>query len=166
MLSYKNKLLCKQMVNHKLVQSMKRYRQHGDISTFDHSLNVLKISYMIADKWNLSEDEIKNLIIGALLHDFYLYDWHDGRRRKEGIHAWSHPVVALKNANEYFDLNDHQCNIIRSHMYPTCFLHPPKCKEAWAVVLADKYCAISEYFYDGILHKPMIVKSETFSFLD
>ena len=48
---------------------------------------------------------MKNLIVGSLLHDFYLYDWHNGRIRKDGIHAWTHPIKALNNAERYFKLN-------------------------------------------------------------
>lgn len=157
-----NEKVFAEITNHSKVQSMKQFKQHGFVSTYEHCVNVLEISVKIADKWKLSETEVNNLIVGAMLHDFYLYDWHDGRKRKEGMHAWSHPKVALKNAKKCFDLNDNQQNIIRCHMYPTCFLHPPKCKEAWAVVLADKYCAIGEYFCSKFLHRKLNIKESKF----
>ena len=80
-----------------------------------------------------------------MLHDFFLYDYYvTGRIRKEGIHAWSHPKVALDNATKLFKLNKNQKNIIRSHMFPTTLFHPPLCREAWVVCMADKVCAIKE----------------------
>ena len=130
----------------KHVEQMKTFMQHGSVSTWQHALNVAFASYTIAKVLVAIgiEIEIAPLIIGAFLHDFYLYDWHTGRRRKEGIHCFTHPLVARKNADQYFDLNDKVLNIIESHMFPTTLRHPPKSKEAMIVCVADKYCAIRE----------------------
>ncbi len=128
------------------VSKMKDYPHHGTITVFDHSLNVVMTSLKIADRLSLNKEQKKNIIIGGMLHDFFLYNWHDGRVRKDGIHCWLHPKVALSNAKTYFDLNVSQQNIIRSHMFPATLLHPPMCKEAWIVSIADKICALKEYF--------------------
>ena len=156
-LSKQNTQIMKEYLCDKHIAMMKQFNHHGKISTYQHSVNVLKKSCNMANFFKFSDEQIKNIIIGAILHDFYLYDYHHARKRKNGIHAWSHPVTALYNAEKHFVLNDKQRNIIRSHMYPTCLLHPPKCKEAWVVTLADKYCAIEEYvatlFSKRALHK-------------
>ena len=144
-LSKDNQRLLKYYKTHPDVYRMKQFYQHGAVTTYEHSLNVTYTACNIACKLNFSEEELNNIITGAMLHDFYLYDWHDGRKRPEGMHAWSHPKIALRNANRIFDLNTKQKNIIRSHMYPTCLFHPPKYKEAWIVTLSDKVCAIKEY---------------------
>lgn len=128
------------------VQKMKEFMQHGNISTYQHCMNVVTISYVIAKTlsgFGLEIDFVA-LLIGAFLHDFYLYDWHTGRLRREGIHGFSHPLVAKANADKYFDLTDKELNIIESHMFPLTITHVPKSKEAVIVGIADKYCAIKE----------------------
>ena len=138
-------LLCGLQSDENIVK-MKSFPHHGTLSVFDHSLNVVHTSLRIAEKLSLDKSQKENIIIGAMLHDFFLYDWHEGRLREDGIHCWLHPRVALENANSYFDLNKKQQNIIRSHMFPATLMHPPTCIEAWVVSAADKVCAVQEYF--------------------
>ena len=125
------------------VQKMKDYMQHGHVSTFQHSINVVVISYMIAKIWNWKVD-LSVLLVGALLHDFYLYDYHTGRIRDNGIHGFIHPVTAKENAIEHFELTGKELNVIESHMFPLTITKWPRCKEAIIVSIADKYCAIKE----------------------
>lgn len=66
----------KEIISHKEVQKMQGYRQHGGTTTYAHSLNVALYSYILSKKFNLKIQE-KQLLRGAMLHDFYLYDWHD-----------------------------------------------------------------------------------------
>lgn len=127
------------------IQQMKAFCQHKNISTYDHCVHVTIMSLQIAKLLRLSNKHMKNIIIGGILHDYFLYDWHDGRRKKNGLHCFSHPETALHNAMRDFDLNARQKNIIRSHMFPATLLHPPTCIEAVIVCIADKACAITEY---------------------
>ena len=53
------------------VQQMKQYIQHGDITTYDHCIMVCLYAYMYAKKLKLDID-VKALVKGALLHDFFL----------------------------------------------------------------------------------------------
>ena len=138
--------LLSQLQNDSNISKMRSYHHHGTITVFDHCTNVVITSLNIANKLSLDKKQKENIIIGGMLHDFFLYDWHEGRMREDGIHCWLHPKVALSNANEHFDLNSRQKNIIRSHMFPATLLHPPTCKEAWIVSAADKICAVKEYF--------------------
>ena len=67
----------------KEVQSMQKFVQHGHTSTYQHSMNVVRLSYWLNKHFHLHADE-KALLVGALLHDFYLYDWHE----KSTWHRW------------------------------------------------------------------------------
>lgn len=132
------------------VQKMKNFKQHGIVSTYEHCLNVAIMSYILVKKLGISVN-MDELLRGAMLHDFYLYDWHNGRIRYEGIHAFSHPKIALNNAKQCFHLSKKEEDIIRNHMFPMTILHCPKSKEAFIVMVADKICASRETFDDGFI---------------
>ena len=90
--------------------------------------------------------------MGALLHDFYLYDWHNkgtfhGLRRLFEMHGFSHPGCACINAERVFGITKKEQSIISSHMWPLTFRHVPSCREAIIVCLADKYCAVVESMF-------------------
>lgn len=138
--------LLEDYLNDDSVLLMKNYMQHGDVSTYIHCFNVALMSYIICTKFNIKVC-IMEMLIGAILHDFYLYDWHDGRIRKNGLHGFTHPTVALANANERFSLTKKEQNIIDSHMFPMTITKIPKSKEAIIVSIADKICAIKEYLH-------------------
>ena len=131
------------------VQEMKNYLQHGSTSTFEHSVGVAVSSYRFAKLFHLNVD-MHAMLKGAMLHDFYLYDYHVRGRVPEGtknlfkIHCFHHPLEASRNAQERFDLGSKEVNIIESHMFPLTLTHVPKSREAFIVSLADKYCCIKE----------------------
>ena len=85
------------------------------------------------------------LVIGSLLHDYFLYDWHDGEGRH--LHGFTHPECAYKNAEMDYTLSPRVKNIIVRHMFPLTPI-PPACKEAWIVCIADKICAIEETLFN------------------
>ena len=128
-------------------QVMKSFTQHGETSVFDHCLAVAKYSLLIAHslerifKINIDED---SLVRGALLHDYFLYDWHV-KGASEGLHGFTHPRTALRNASRDFELNDIEKDIIVKHMVPlTPF--PPMHREGFIGTIADKWCALAETF--------------------
>lgn len=129
-------LLCSEIVN-----KMKLYTQHGNVSTYEHSLFVAYYSYFLSLKISKKLDA-KSIVRGAFLHDFYLYDWHKNKNNK--LHGFSHAKIALKNAEEYFKLNNIEKNIIISHMWPLNITFIPKYSESFIVCLVDKWCAILE----------------------
>lgn len=138
-------------INDPKIKVMSQFKHHGEITTYDHCVHVVEVGLKIANKWKCSDEQKKNLVIGGILHDYFLYDYHvTGRILPEGIHAWVHPSIALRRASEKFELNDVQRNIIATHMFPTTLRHIPKSKEAWIVCIADKYCAVTEYIIDLI----------------
>ncbi len=129
-------------LGHEAVEQMKKYIQHGDVSTYEHCLNVACYSLYLARSWHWRVHE-EELVIGAFLHDFYLYDWHI-RKRKGRLHGFCHSALAAKNAREIFGVSDKVYYIIRTHMYPLTPMWMPRSKEGWLVCLADKYCATHE----------------------
>ena len=72
--------------------------QHGYVNCFDHSVAVALLSVWIAARLGLHID-MRSLVRGALLHDYFLYNWRvpDPAHRLHGClaHAW---VVCAKNA--------------------------------------------------------------------
>lgn len=77
----------------KRVQQMKDYKQHGRISTFDHCDSVARLSYRLNRKLHLHAD-VPTLIKGAMLHDFYLYDWHNEDNGEHRLHGYHHAEKA------------------------------------------------------------------------
>lgn len=80
------------------VCSMDEYVQHGTTSTLQHCLSVVHISCAMAEKLHIRVN-YENLIVGALLHDFYLYDWHT--HQDEGVlHGFAHPHHCLQKCSD------------------------------------------------------------------
>ena len=129
--------ICK---NSRILESHK-YMQHGDTSVFRHSVSVAYYSYYLALKLHAPVNET-SLIRGALLHDYFLYDWHQ-KDSSHRLHGFRHPKTALGNAQRDYHLNWKEKNIIARHMFPLIPV-PPQCREAWIVCLADKWCALRE----------------------
>ena len=76
----------------------KKFIQHGDVSVYQHCIFVAYMSCRIANKFNLNVDK-RSLIRGALLHDYFLYDWHD-KNKPAKFHGFTHPKIAFENASQ------------------------------------------------------------------
>ena len=79
---------------------------------------------------------------GALLHDYFLYDWHVPSETHRG-HGFTHARTALHNASRDFTLDAVERDVIERHMFPLNPV-PPRYRESVLVCLADKICAIGE----------------------
>jgi len=123
-------------------KKMGKYIQHGQTSTLEHVMKVAWVSFLVNEKMHLNADE-KELVEAAMLHDFYLYDWHDGDPSRR-THGLTHPAVAAKNAKEEFDVSDKVQRTIKSHMWPLTITKVPSSREAVIICLVDKYCALVE----------------------
>lgn len=122
----------------------KAFPHHGTVNCFDHSVSVAETSLLLAQKLHLRVDA-KSLIRGALLHDLYLYDWHvPDPEHSHRLHGFLHPARALRNAEQYFELNSLEKDIISKHMFPLTVL-PPACRESWLVCIVDTICAVHEW---------------------
>lgn len=123
------------------LRQMYKFTQHGDTACLEHTLAVVYCALTIAARLHIKVSKAE-LIRGGILHDYFLYDWHDGRPERK-IHGFTHPKTALRNAERDFSLTDTERDIIKKHMFPLTVV-PPKCREAWLVCLADKICACRE----------------------
>lgn len=123
------------------MQLEKTFIQHGSLSTYNHSLFVAYISLCIAKNLHIKINE-RSLVRGALLHDYFLYDWHISSKEHRR-HAFDHPRYAYENAIQDFELTACEKDIILKHMFPLT-LKIPKYRESYIVLLADKYCAVYE----------------------
>lgn len=121
------------------VREMNEYIQHSDITTLEHCIFVAYISFLVCRRFGF---DCYSAARGGLLHDLFLYDWHV-KNSSVGLHGFTHPATALRNANRYFDLNDMEQDIIKKHMWPLT-LPLPKYKESLIVCGADKFCALAE----------------------
>lgn len=54
----------------------RRFYQHGGVTVYAHCVRVAALSCRLADAMGLAVDRTA-LVRGALLHDYFLYDWHD-----------------------------------------------------------------------------------------
>lgn len=85
------------------MQREQNFIQHGSTTCYAHSANVACMALYLADVLHLRVDRL-SLARGALLHDFFLYDWHESDPSHR-LHGFRHPFSALKNARKHFDLN-------------------------------------------------------------
>lgn len=121
----------------------KRHIQHGNMTVNAHCLNVARYSIVLSRKLRVKCNE-RELVRGALLHDYFLYDWHIADMEEpHRLHGFYHPGRALKNASKEYDLTPRECDIIKKHMWPLTIV-PPLCREAWIVTMADKWVSLME----------------------
>ena len=124
---------------------MASFTHHRPFTTLEHSVRVAQIAYdwsiRLERTLHLDTDAITR---GALLHDFFLYDWHQLRPDGSRWHGFRHPRIACQNAERCFLLSEKEKDIILSHMWP---LTPrlPRSREAFLVMVADKMASIQEF---------------------
>ena len=137
------KAIIKDIVTNDKFLQLKDFRHHNS-SIFDHVKSVAYITYRYCRNKKLDE---RSATRGALLHDFFLYDWRTGLDKKGNYnkgHIYLHPKMALENSEKEFNLNDIERDIILNHMWP---LSPslPKYKETFIVTFIDKYISSKEF---------------------
>lgn len=132
------------LLNNDTVKQMKNFRQHYETSCFDHCLIASYYCYLYGKKFNL---DYVSCARAAMLHDLFLYDWRKKQDDRKGLHAFTHPKTAYKNASKLFDLNEKEKDIILKHMWPVT-IALPKYKESYLLTLVDKYCALNESYQE------------------
>lgn len=130
------------LITTRQVESMKQWKHHFSVSTYDHSLFVSYVAFRLARR--LGKDYRMAARMG-LLHDLYLYDSHD-KSAHPGNQCFDHPVAAARNAAQLVELSEKEENIIISHMWPLAKTMPQSA-EALIVNGADKFCATLEVCY-------------------
>lgn len=123
-------------------RSTRMYMQHGTMPVHRHCIEVASESIRISKALGIPCNE-REMIRGALLHDYFLYDWHDKTVERRNLHGFYHPGIALRNASKEYELTLREKDIIKKHMWPLTVV-PPLCREAWIVTTADKYCSLLE----------------------
>jgi uncharacterized protein len=119
------------------------HTHHGETNVLEHSLNVAIVCLYITSAFKLNIDNV-SLIRGSLLHDYFLYDWHE-KSENHKYHGFTHPRKAFKNASAKILVSKTEKDMILHHMFPLT-ISPPQSKEAWILCCADKICAIYEIF--------------------
>ena len=132
--------IVKDIISNEMVQNMKLYRQHFNVSCFDHCLYVSYNLYIICKKNKL---DYVSAARAGLVHDLFLYDWRKRQDGRKGLHAYTHSKTAYENAKKIFDLNEIEKDIILKHMWPVT-LGLPKYKESFLITYVDKYFAYAE----------------------
>lgn len=147
------------MVNYRIIKELNRHLtplltgsrlwlsdsalQHGDTTVLLHCLAVAYFSLKLVQLLHLKCDK-QSLVRGALLHDYFLYDWHKPDKSHK-LHGFHHPRRALTNAQADVPLNQTELDIIVHHMFPLTPA-PPRCREALVVCMVDKGCGLYETF--------------------
>jgi uncharacterized membrane protein len=118
-------------------QYLEKYLHHTS-SIMEHVKIVSFLSYKICKFLKL---DYVSAARGALLHDFFLYDWRTNRER---WHGFKHPRIALNNSLKEFKINNIEKDIILKHMWPLTIM-PPVHRESFIVSFVDKYVASMEF---------------------
>ena len=122
---------------------MKEISMHRGSNCYEHSFKVAKKA--IKKSLNRKDINLEVVLLGAILHDYYLYDWRKDRSKLKK-HGKNHPEIAIKNATKDFDISEDVKKVIKSHMWPLNIKEYPKSKEAKIVSISDKAVTIGESF--------------------
>lgn len=136
------------------IRKMITIPMHRGSNCFIHSFKVAKLAIKRALRHKVVD--LKAVLVGAILHDYYLYDWRVDKDKKMS-HLSAHPYIAIKNAEKDFDIDEDIKKIIKSHMWPINIKDFPSSKEARIVTLADKSVA----FIEAMTSKRYKTKRET-----
>ena len=120
---------------------MKEISMHRGSNCFFHSFKVAKLSIKRALRHK--KGNLHVILLSAILHDYYLYDWRIDRSKMRH-HMSSHPYTAAENAEKDFGIHEPVKKAIQSHMWPVNFTNFPKTKEARIISNADKTIYLKE----------------------
>lgn len=134
--------LIKNIIETDNYKSQKNYISHGNTNLYDHQIDVAYECYKYLEKKNKEDID---MIYAALLHDYYLYDWHDIKKYpRKRLHGFRHPKIAMNNAIRDYKISKRCQSMIRTHMFPLTLFHIPKSKDAYKLSIIDKKCSIKE----------------------
>ncbi len=123
---------------------LKAQRHHIHSNVYDHSKKVAYLLYRHHKRFH-SKAELRELLRGAMLHDYYLYD-RNHRTSPHRLHGIVHPRYALKNALRHHpELSPMERDMIRRHMFPLTII-PPKTTGGWLICFYDKLAAVDDFF--------------------
>ena len=132
------------ITNTEVYNVMKRYRHHLKGSVYDHSVKVAYLCYKHYQRFG-TKVAPEELLRGALLHDFYLYD-RKNKAMSPRLHVLRHPRYALANVKEYYTgLTRIEQDMILHHMFPLT-ISPPRTRAGWLICFYDKVAAVTDVF--------------------
>lgn len=127
----------------KKILRMKEIKTHRGSNCYEHTFKVVKRAMHhveISSKKNINPEIV---LVGAILHDYYLYDWRVDRSKRKG-HGKNHVQRALENASKDFNISPEVKEVIGTHMWPINIKNYPKSREAKIVSISDKMVALCE----------------------
>jgi uncharacterized protein len=130
-----------EIIGNTLFLQTKNVFSHGTVTIYDHSIAVAEMAFSLIE--NSQKIDKKCVVHAALLHDFFLYEWHVWGWRYVK-HGWTHPAIAAEKAREVFGISDKVYSCIKNHMWPWTLFHFPKSREGWVISLADKVVSVKE----------------------
>lgn len=130
-----------ELLQNQWVRELSQFPQHGSLSRLEHCTSVAYYSLWLSQMLHIRVNR-ESLILGAMLHDFFFYNWYDKSQRPR-FHGVRHAGIALQNAEQCFILNDKERNMILAHMWPLS-RRMPHSKEALLICFIDKCCCIRE----------------------
>ena len=132
------------IVSTKEYRRLKQHRHHIRSNVYDHSVRLAYLCYRHCKRHNCSAAP-EEIVRGALLHDFFLYELH-GDTRPPRFHGYRHPRHALNNAQARFGaLSRGERDMILRHMFPVTPI-PPKTRAGWLICFYDKVAAFKDLF--------------------
>lgn len=129
-------------LNDDRIKRMKDVPMHFGSNCYLHSFKVAKKA--IKHALHFRKVNLETVLLSAILHDYYLYDWRKNKELKKK-HGSRHPLIASIHARRDFGINKDVQKSIRSHMWPIGFTHFPNNKEAMILSYSDKDIAIKEF---------------------
>lgn len=111
---------------------------HHGCDRLSHTKRVAKLSYKVSKFLNVDQTSVTR---GALMHDFFL----DKELETKNLPKKNHPNLAYKNSMKYFNVNEIEEDIIKSHMYPIVKVKPIY-KESRVVCFCDRIVSTYEFF--------------------
>lgn len=130
-----------EFLNDPRILRMKEIPMHRGSNCYEHSFKVAKLAVRLAIKHKRLD--VKSVLIAAILHDYYLYDWRKDRSKRKW-HGHRHPHLAAQKAVEDFGVSDLVRKAISSHMWPINILEFPCSVEARILSFSDKIIATRE----------------------
>ena len=130
------------LIDEKILR-MKDISMHRGSNCYEHSFKVAKKA--IKKSLNRKNINLEVVLLGAILHDYYLYDWRNDRSKLKR-HGKNHPGIAIENAVNDFNISEEVKKVIKTHMWPINIKDYPNTKEAKIVSISDKAVTIGESF--------------------
>ena len=129
-------------LHHEALLKMQEIPAHIGSNVYIHTFKVVKNVMKKAIKFRKNLD-LENLLVAAIFHDYYLYNWRTTKDRPHP-HGKYHPGIAVANAKRDFNISEESQRMIKTHMWPFNFFNPPKGKEARLLCNVDTWIALVE----------------------